>query len=285
MIDIGEIGGHVSDGDAFHVPRALWDVLPAWMHGDHPHPGSIPLPEIGGLQITKFMVLELVAAVLMVLIFVPLARRIATGRPPRGLAWNFFEAILLFLRDEVARPAIGRHDADRFLPFIWSMFFFVLFCNLLGMVPWAGSPTGALGVTGVLALITFGMVVGTGMMMHGAIGFWTGMVPHMELPLALAVFLKPMLLAIEVLGLCIKHAVLAVRLLANMFAGHLVLAVIVGFIAATAKAMFVLWAGVTVASLAGATALSLLELFVAFLQAYIFTFLSALFIGMSVHQH
>ena len=132
-------------------PGRFWDCLPAFLKGEHPHRGSIPLPRIDlfgyELQITKFMVLELAAAILMVLIFVPLARRIASGRPPRGRVWNLMEAMLLFLRDEVVRPAIGRHEADRFLPFLWNVFFFILFCNLLGLVPWAGSPTGALAVT------------------------------------------------------------------------------------------------------------------------------------------
>ena len=147
------------------------------------------------------------------------------------------------------------------------------------------NPTGALSVTVALAGITFATVIGTGMATHGMVGFWTGLVPHMDLPLAMAVVMKPMLLVIEIMGLCIKHSVLAVRLLANMFAGHLVLAVIISFIAATANAVFVLWLGVTIGSVASAVALSLLELFVAFLQAYIFTFLSALFIGMAIHQH
>ncbi len=295
MLNLEEIGGHVSDADAFHVPKLLWDWLPAWMHGAHPHRGSIPLPNFGPVevfgaqvwsgQVTKYMVLEVVVAVAMVAVFVPLARRIATGKRPTGRLWNFFETMLLFIRDEVARPAIGRKDADRFLPFIWNVFFFVLFCNLMGMLPWAGSPTGSLAVTGALAVMTFAAVLATGMARHGVIGYWTGMVPAMELPFVMAIFLKPMLLVIEVLGLGIKHSVLAVRLLANMFAGHLVLAVIVGFIAAAANTFAVLWVGVTLGSVIGATALSMLELFVAFLQAYIFAFLSALFIGMSVHQH
>lgn len=285
MIDIGQIGEHVSDGAAFHIPVGLWELLPPSMHGPHPHPGSVPLPSIAGLQLTRFMVLEVVAALLMIAVFVPLARRIATGKAPRGLFWNFFEAILVFIRDRVARPAIGQREAEPFLPFLWNVFFFILFCNLLGMVPWAGSPTGALGVTGALALVTFGMVVGTGVARHGFAGYFVGMVPQVEVPFLLAVALRPGIFLIEVLGLLIKHLVLAVRLLANMFAGHMVLAVIVSFITASAKTFLLLWLGVTFASVLGATALSLLELFVAFLQAYIFTFLSALFIGMSVHQH
>ena len=105
----------------------------------------------------------------------------------------------------------------------------------------------------------------------------------MDLPLVLAIFLKPMILLIELLGLGIKHFVLSVRLFANMFAGHLILAVIIGFIAETAH--LAIWYGVMPAAVFGAVALNMLELFVAFLQAYIFAFLSALFIGMAVHQH
>ncbi len=285
-LDPAHLVEHVEDAAYFHVPRFLWPPdgeihLPSW---------SWDLQILGwrwryDFQLTKFMVLELVAAGLMLAIFIPLARRLRGGKLPRGRFCNLWEAMLKFLRDEVARPAIGGKEADRFLPFIWNAFFFVLFCNLLGLVPWAGSPTGALSVTAALAGATFCTVIGAGMVRHGLLGFWTGMVPQMDLPLVLAMVLKPMLLAIEVLGLGIRHGVLAVRLLANMFAGHLVLAVIVGFISATASSLLVLWLGVTLASVLGAAALSLLELFVAFLQAYIFAFLSALFIGMAVHQH
>jgi F-type H+-transporting ATPase subunit a len=193
--------------------------------------------------------------------------------------------MLLFIRDEVARPAIGKHDADKFLPYLWTMFFFILTCNLLGMVPWAGSPTGALATTGALAICTFATVVGGGMMKLGPVGFWKAQVPHMDLPAPLAILLLPMIFAIEVLGLFIKHFVLAMRLLANMMAGHLVLAVLVTFVLAIAQFGIAATLGVGFVSVLGATALSLLELFVAFLQAYIFTFLSALFIGMAVHPH
>ncbi|MFH1267326.1 MAG: F0F1 ATP synthase subunit A [Planctomycetota bacterium] len=254
--------------------------------------GHIYLPNFGTidvfghqveLQLTKFMVLELVAAALMIVIFVPLAWKLASGKPPRGWFGNLFEAMILFVRDEMVRPAIGRPDADRFLPFILTVFFFILFCNLLGMIPWAGSPTGSISVTGAMALISFCVVVGAGMRKFGLVAFWTGLAPHMELPLVLAIFLKPMILFIEIFGLFIKHTILAVRLLANMFAGHLVLAVIIGFIGLFAGRAA--WYGVMPASVLGATALSLLELFVAVLQAYIFAFLTALFIGMSVHKH
>jgi F-type H+-transporting ATPase subunit a len=200
--------------------------------------------------------------------------------------------MLLYFRDNVARPCIGGHDADRFVPFLWTVFFFVLGCNLFGMIPWMGSPTGALATTAALALVTFLTVIGSGMKKLGPAGFWKAQVPHMDLSLNIAginfepllkVVLLPMIFVIEVLGLVIKHGVLAVRLLANMMAGHVVLAVIIAFIGASAQSL--LWWVVAPASVLGATALSMLELFVAFLQAYIFTFLSALFIGMAVHPH
>jgi F-type H+-transporting ATPase subunit a len=267
-MDLEEVAGHVSDTHGFHFP---------W--------GHVELPKVLGVQLTKYMVLELIAAVLMILVFTALARRYRSGGAPRGLFWNFFEVLIVFIRDEVARPSIGKHDADRFLPFLWNMFFFILFCNLLGILPWAGSPTGSLAVTAALAIISFAVVVGTGVSKFGGLGYLKSLVPHMDLPGALRVFLIPMIFVIEVLGLLIKHVVLAVRLLANMFAGHLVLAVIVYFVVASAQTFFLLWAGIAVSSLVGAAALTLLELFVAFLQAYIFTFLTALFIGMSAHPH
>jgi F-type H+-transporting ATPase subunit a len=266
-LDPVKLADHVNDATAFELPFHI----------------ELELPKVLGLQITKFMVLEVVAAVLMVLIFVPLSRKLADGNPPKGRFWNLFEAIILFLRNEVVRPSIGRHDADRFLPLIFTLFFFILFCNLLGLFPWLGSPTASINATAPLAAITFLAGTLAGMKKYGLIGFWRGLCPHMDLPPVLKVLLVPMILALEIVGLLIKHCILAVRLLANMFGGHLVLAMILGFIPAMAESM--LWYGVTPLALFGGTAISMLELFVAFLQAYIFSFLGALFIGMSLHQH
>jgi len=284
MIDLAQIAEHISDGTSFHIPVVVWEMLPVWLRGAESHPGQIPLPAIGPLQLTRFMVLEVVAGLLMIGVFVALARRMRQGGPPKGLLWNLLESMLVFIRDRVARPAIGDH-ADRFLPFLWTAFFFILFCNLLGLVPWAGSPTGALAVTGALAAITLATVLGAGIFTHGLRGYFGHLVPPMDIPGVLAVVMKPAMMVVELLGLVIRHAVLAVRLLANMFAGHMVLAVIVSFIAAAAKTALWLWLGVSIASVLGAVALNLLELLVALLQAYIFTFLSAIFIGMAVHGH
>lgn len=341
---------HIKDAYYFEVPKALWradyksleelpptlDFLKKEVADSHGHftiadvnrelSGKIVIPQpFGRLQsfyaaesgfcISKFMVIELMIAGLLVLIFSRLAPKIASGKAPKGYFWNMFEATLMFVRDGIARPAIDshdehdhshhtpgdqpqeeyghghvhgavhHHDGDKFLPILWTMFFFVLFCNLFGMLPWLGAPTGAFGVTLALACCTFATTLIGGTLKFGVIGFWKNQVPSMDLPTPIAIFLKPMIFFIEVLGLVIKHGVLAIRLLANMVAGHLVLLSILGLIMGVATAGNLLYGSVSIASVVGSTLLSLLELFVCFLQAYVFTFLSALFIGAATHQH
>jgi F-type H+-transporting ATPase subunit a len=236
------------------------------------------------MQPSKVLVLELLAAVLIATVFITLARKIKSGKPVTGAFWNMLEAACIFVRDDIVRPSIGSKDADQFLPFIWTIFFFVLTLNLLGMIPVLGAATGSLSVTAALALIVFGVVLYTGMKKMGAVGFWKAQAPHIDLSGPLKYILVPMIWVIEVFGLFIKHLVLAVRLFANMFAGHLVLAVFVGFIA-VAWASPLLFAFVAPASIIGSVGIGLLELLVALIQAYVFAFLSALFIGAAIHPH
>jgi F-type H+-transporting ATPase subunit a len=255
---------------------------------------EIHLPE----PLSRFMVMEVLAAILVALIIIPLARHVARNKVTRGPFLNMFEAVILFIRDGIARPAIdgggdshaGGHGhghghgrtSDAFMPFLWTLFFFILFCNLMGMIRGGASATGNISVTGTLALLTLGAVITAGIRELGPLGYWIGLVPTMDVPKLLKPPLWGLMFVIEVAGLLIRHIVLAVRLFANMLAGHIVLAVILGFIAQAAGIFTYL---VTPASLAGVVALSLLELLVAFLQAYIFTFLAALFIGMAAHPH
>jgi F-type H+-transporting ATPase subunit a len=191
----------------------------------------------------------------------------------------------------------AHHDhadpADKFLPLLWTIFFFVLGCNLMGMVPWAGAPTAAFAVTGALAFVTFATVVVSGMMQFGVAGFFLNQIPGMDLPWYMAIIIKPMILLIELGGLLIKHLVLAIRLLANMVAGHLVILGVMGLAFGVEAALYFgapttpswqWWFTATIAVVGSAT-FNVLELFVAFLQAYIFTFLTALFIGASIHKH
>ena len=265
---------HVLDHHELEIPWVNWPRMEL----------KIPLPEVFGLRITRFMVMELIAAILIIVVIVPVVRHISHNYVSRGRFANMIEAMLLFIRDDVARPAIGGHGADRFLPYLWTVFFFVLFNNLLGMIPGGASATGNINVTAALALMTFATVILAGVKELGFVGYWVGIVPHLDVPGVLKPFLWGLMFFIEVAGLLIRHIVLAVRLFANMFAGHVVLAVILGFILMAYSNWWTLGL-VAPVSIGGVICLSLLELFVAFLQAYIFTFLSALFIGMAVHPH
>lgn len=310
-----------SDNPTDHVLHEVQDQAGHWVFFERFLGGKeFPLPvfEIGGytFHITKFMILEVIAAVIIMAIFVPLARRIKTGELPRGLFWNFFESILLFVRDEIARPnlddphphhhddhhdehhgdhahghdahhpAIPEHAADKFVPFLWTLFMFILVTNLLGMIPFMGSPTASIWVTGGLALCSFVLLHGAAIAARGSVwGYLKSMWPRIDVPYVGVVF-SAGIFAIEMMGTVIKAGVLAVRLFANMFAGHMVLGMILMFIYTVGKLdsePYGLWAGVSLASVAGVVGLSLLELFVAFLQAYVFTFLTALFVGMSLY--
>jgi F-type H+-transporting ATPase subunit a len=313
-INKDELFSHVQDSDYFQVPRFL--TSDGTGHLQIPQP--LATPEIGfdgqplldphghrvyetiwqphthsefinrmiqplDLKLTKFMILETAVALIMIVLFVWLGRRMRRGGPPRGPVWNMLEAMLVYVRDRMARPAIGSMEADRYVPLVWTVFFFILGCNLMGLVPWMASPTAALATTAALAIVTFVTVIGSGMIRLGVWGYWKSQVPPLDLPRAAAFILIPLIFAIEVFGLMVKHFVLAIRLLANMIGGHVVLAVLLAFIASTAGAL--IWWGVMPASVLGSTALNVLEILVAFIQAYVFAFLTALFIGMAVHPH
>lgn len=244
-----------------------------------------------GFCISKFLVIELTVALVLMLVFGRLARRVAAGGPPRGPLANLLEIFLVYIRDNIARPAIGAHDGDKFVPLLWTMFMFILVCNLCGLLPWVGSPTASFSVTTSLAFVTFSTGLMGGIRKFGPLGFFANQIPSMDLAWPMAIVIKPMLLAIELLGLCIKHLVLGIRLLANMVAGHLVLLGVMGLaFGAAAAAQFHdapawQWGLTALISIVASTLFSCLELFVAFLQAYIFTFLSALFIGAATHHH
>jgi F-type H+-transporting ATPase subunit a len=271
--------------DVEEEKSALTHVLDThhWELFDSFGPPHIELPKIFGFQITKFMVLELLAALVICAIYIPVARSMQNGEAPRGTFVNFFEVLLTFIRDEVAKPGLGEHDADKHVPFLWTLFLFILFNNLFGMVPLLGSATGSIFVTLALALCVFFYMHGCAIAKMGFGRYVMSMWPHMDLPFPLGYFIKPLIFGIEWVGVLVRNGVLAVRLFANVFAGHLVLVTMLLFIYMARHAAAPVWAGVTFTSVAGILALSLLELFVACLQAYIFTFLTSLFMGMALH--
>lgn len=271
---------------SLEIPLFAVDLFHHVMDGDHfswldNFELGIHLPK----WLSKYVVLELIVAALILLIYIPIGRAAKNGQAPRGFIWNTFEVLLTFVRNKIAKPTIGDHDADKFVPFLWTIFLFILFSNLLGMFPGLGSPTGSLAVTAVLALFAFLVIHGGGIYYNGLSGYAKSYVPHLgHLPFGLTMPVTVLVSFIEVLSVFIKGAVLAIRLFGNMFAGHLALASILGFIAMSKYAGFLFYP-ITAGSVLIVIGVSLLEIFVAFLQAYVFTFLTSLFLGMALHPH
>src|SRR6185437_4544797 len=109
------------------------------------------------------------AAVIIAVIFIRVSKKIESGEPPKGRWWNLCEVFLVFIRDQIARPAIGGHDADRFVPLLCTFFFFILVCNLLGLIPWLGAPPAAFGVTLGLAAMVFATTIIAGTLRFGVV--------------------------------------------------------------------------------------------------------------------
>jgi F-type H+-transporting ATPase subunit a len=269
---------HLADSRELELP-GLTIHLPQWIL----HLGPVTLD----VSLTKHVVFMILAALLVAVLLIFAARDArrehAAGaeRGPKGAA-NVIEAFILFLRDEVALPNIG-HGGERYVPYVVSVFFFILFCNLLGLLPWGASPTGNISVTGALALMTFIVVEVAGMKALGAKGYARtifyaphGLSPLMKIPMY--IIMTP----VEFLGKITKPFALAIRLYANMTAGHAVVLALTGLMvtAAIANKLFVVPAPILMA-----IGIMLLEIFVAFLQAYIFAMLTSVFIGLIRHAH
>lgn len=246
----------------------------------------IDQPWIG--PVTKYQILLVASAAIVAGIYIPLARKIATGAPPRGRFWNMFEGLLLYVRDEIAKPNIHGSDAIKFTPFLWTLFLFILVCNLIGAIPFLGSPTASISVTTVLAVFSFVVVHGAALVKNGPIKYAKLYVPHMHadhpvVNVLLKVLILPLIVLIELMGMLIRSAVLAIRLFANLFAGHYALAVMIGLVGAALGSVWYIAGVGSVLAVVLSTGFSLLEILVAFIQAYVFTLLTAVFLGMALH--
>jgi F-type H+-transporting ATPase subunit a len=222
------------------------------------------------ISLTKHAFWMMVGSVIVVLLFAFGANRNPDQPVPHGARQNILEMLVLFVRNEIAIPNIGKEEGPRYTSYLLSVFFFILTLNLLGLVPWASTATGNLGVTLALALITFILTQIASVRAAGAGGYvkhMTGGAPW---------WIWPIMIPVEILGLFTKPFALMLRLFANMLAGHIVLFSLLGLI------FIIGHVAVSVVAVPFAIFIYLLELFVAFLQAYIFTMLSALFIGMGV---
>jgi len=219
--------------------------------------GTIHLPTLDlfgyQLPVTRHAVMMWVASSLALIIMVWIAQR---ARLVPGKAQSLLEMVVVFIRDEVAIKNMGEEDGRRWTPFLLTTFFFIFFCNILGMVPFAASATANISVTGAMALLTLVLIHGSGIARFGIIGHWKN-------------YLPPGLPGWMSFALCM-------RLFANMLAGHMIVLSFLGLI-------FVIGYVFVPVSVGLALFIGFLELLVIPLQAYIFTMLTSLFIGMSLH--
>ncbi len=237
--------------------------------------GTIHLPTLDlfgyQLPVTKHAVMMWVACSLALIILVWIAQR---ARLVPGKAQSLLEMVVVFIRDEVAIKNMGEEDGRRWTPFLLTTFFFIFFCNILGMVPFAASATANISVTGAMALLTLVLIHGSGIARFGIIGHWKNYLPPglpgWMFPISMLLFV------IEVLGTLFKSFALCMRLFANMLAGHMIVLSFLGLI-------FVIGYVFVPVSVGLALFIGFLELLVIPLQAYIFTMLTSLFIGMSLH--
>jgi len=222
------------------------------------------------LSITKHVVFLWVAAVVLILMFGLAFRRrkmINTGFA------NFLEMLVIFVRDEIVYNSMGKKEGDKVMPYMLTVFFFILTCNLLGLVPWGATATGNVSVTAAMAILSFILIQAKGMIKQGPINYFVHLVPK-----GIPVFVIPIMIPVEIIGLFTKPFALCIRLFANMIAGHAVILSLMGLI-------FIAKVYLIPLPIFGAVVISMLEIFVAFIQAFIFTLLTSLFVSLAQHAH
>jgi len=231
----------------------------------------------GELLVTNLQIFQLCAVLLIFVAFSGVAGHVRSGSGD-GTS-KLFAGFAKWVRDEIVHPAMGRESGDRFLPFFLTLFFFILFMNLLGLVPGSATATASIFVTAALAAMTLVAMIACGMIAQGPIAFWKNLVPHVPL------VLWPMMFVVELVGLMIKPCALMIRLFANMTGGHLVVLTCMGLIMFFAEggSKAVVGYGSAPVAVGFAVFIMIIESFVACLQAYIFTMLSVLFVQASIH--
>jgi len=219
---------------------------------------------------------QLLAMVLIVAFFAPV--RSAVANNGGGRVTKIFAGWVTWLRDEVVIPNLGEKDGRRLLPLFLSLFFFITFMNLLGLIPGGLTATASVYTAAGLSAITLVVMIIGGMIVQGPIKFWVSLVPS-GVPIALV----PMLFVLEVLGLIIKPFALTMRLMANMTGGHLVLLSFLGLMFFFGQDSTTVGFSVSPLVVGMSVFMMIIEGFVALLQAYVFTLLSAIFVGMCLH--
>ena len=279
--NIGEVVLHHT-ADAYSI-----GIEPFFHFSWHRWPDTHLGPLSVNLTPTKHVVFLFIAATLVFLTMWTAGRKLekqrAGTKAPTGFA-NAVEAMVLFVRNEIAIANIG-HDGPKFAPYIMTLFFFILYANLLGLVPHGATATGNVAVTGALAITAFLTIEISGFMKLGPMGYLRTIFPKVPgLSSAGAVAMSVAMGPIEIIGKLVKPFALTVRLFGNMTAGHFVILSLMGLIFLFGHLQFWNW-GIGIATVALVVGIMLLEIFVALLQAYVFALLTSVFIGLMQHEH
>ncbi|PSQ55680.1 MAG: ATP synthase F0 subunit A [Bacteroidetes bacterium QH_10_64_37] len=271
-------GGH---GDLMTQGAALDEAIAA---DEHLHSSVLRTQGhvVADFSISRHLVFGLLAMAIVLVVFITLAQRYKRGvgrtEAPKGIFQNMMEVLVIFIRDEIAKPNIQGEKWRKFLPYLLTAFFFILVANILGLVPYAGAATSNIAVTAVLAVMTFVIVL-----LYSSKDYYKELFTGPpDAPLLVRIIFVP----IEIVGLVMRHLALAIRLFANMMGGALIIFSLIGLIFIM-NILFgeVAAVGTVVISILFTVFILLLKLLVAFIQAYVFTILSALFIGMAVEEH
>ncbi len=264
-----EVGGH----GGHEAARALFSFDAPWLF-----PAGDGDPYKAGTQIavSNLQVFQVLAIVILLIAFSGIPGYLRTGKGDHFS--KLFAGFALWVRDEMVYPVMGREMGRKFLPFLFTLFFFILFMNVLGLVPGAATATASVFVTAGLAIITFLVMFIGGMAAQGPVAYWKNLVPHV--PLAI----WPIMFVVELVGILVKPFALMIRLFANMTGGHMVVLSFMGLLFVAAE-LASSWAAYAASPLlvGFAVFIMIIESFVALLQAYVFTMLSILFIQASIH--
>ncbi len=249
---------HVTDSDS-------WHFLGMTIH--------FPQFQVAGINLgISLHIAMIILAFFLLLIFLKIASR-RRGLVPAGGFAHAIEAVVIYVRDEILVPNMGRKDAEKWLPFFLTLFLFVLTVNLLGLIPGMSTASANINFTGTLSVTILIIYMVAGMLRNGSIHYFTNLVPK-----GIPVFVLPIIAPIEFLGLFTRAFALAIRLFANMSGGHIIIFSLLGLIAVFKSFLFVpIFLGFTLF-------IYIIEVLVAFLQAYIFTLLASLFVGLALHQ-
>ncbi len=267
QIIVHHIGDHIIHDGYFGLGKVIGYLNEHFLHDK--------IFGIFDMRITDAVLMMWISVILFAVIFIPVAIKIRNEKYGSRSRWvNLWEVLISFIHDDIVASNFDPPYDRKAMPYMCTIFFFVLFCNTIGLIPGFGTATGKLSVTCGLAVLTLLGMIGVGTVKQGPLWIFTGIVPH-GIPIALF----PLMWVLEFFSLFIKTFSLTIRLFANMIAGHIVII------------MFILLAMifqsylVAIGSVTFSLMIYMLELLVVFIQAYIFTMLSAMFIGSSLHAH